>query len=91
MEPKVRNVQAANNNAPKTPTPKQPLTPQQKRCVWAAASSGALAVNAGLNEVGAALTGEVGPFAAIFHGIALGEGIASGGLAIYAAFVCVGQ
>jgi hypothetical protein len=34
---------------------------------------------------------EVSPFSLIFHGIAIVEAIGSGGMAIYAAFVCVGQ
>jgi hypothetical protein len=58
------------------------------KCAAAAASSGALFVTAGLNEVGAGLTGEVTPVAAIFHGIAIGEGIAGGAFGIYAGFVC---
>lgn len=41
-----------------------------------------------MNEGAALLTGEVTPFAAIFHGIAVVETVGSGGMAIYAAFVC---
>jgi hypothetical protein len=79
----------APNNGP-TPAQlhKQQQTQMNKRCAAAAASSGALAVNAGMNEGAALLTGEVTPFAAIFHGIAVVEGIGSGGMAIYAAYVC---
>jgi RHS repeat-associated protein len=67
---------------------KQQQTKLNQRCAAAAAASGALAVNAGMNEGAALLTGEVTPFAAIFHGIAIVEGIGSGGMAIYAAFAC---
>jgi len=49
-------------------------------------ASGALWVTARLNEGAAWLTG-VTPFSAIFHGIALGEGIAAGSLSIYAGYV----
>jgi RHS repeat-associated protein len=85
-------------SAPNSGMPKPPMTPQQQhaqqrtqlnlKCAAATASSGALFVTAGLNEVGAAFTGEVTPVAAIFHGIAIGEGIAGGAFGIYAGFVC---
>jgi PAB1-binding protein PBP1 len=85
-----RPVVAPNNGTPLTPEQlhKQQQTKLNTRCAAASASSAALATNAGLNEVGAALTGEVSPFAAIFHGIALVEGIGAGGVGIYAAFAC---
>jgi hypothetical protein len=76
--------------APLTPEQlhKQQQTQLNTRCAAASASSATLATNAGLNEVGATLSGEVTPFAAIFHGIALVEGIGAGGVGVYAAFAC---
>ena len=71
-------------------TQQQQQQQQQQRhvtmCKWANGSALALGLAAGGNEVGAALSGEVSPVAAIFHGIALGEGFAGGGLAMYAWF-----
>ena len=69
------------------PLRKTKQTQLNQRCA-AAATSGVLAANAGLNEVGAALGGEVTPFAAVFHGIALAEGIGSAGSVVYAAYAC---
>ena len=57
-------------------------------CAAAAITSGGLAVNAGLAEGGALITGEVSPFAAGFHIVALVNGIGSGGFAIYAGVAC---
>ena len=80
----------APNNAPLTPEQlhKQQQTKLNQKCAAATASSAALATTAGLNEGAALLTGEITPFAAIFHGIAVVEGIGAGGVGIYAAFAC---
>lgn len=83
-------VVAPNNGPPLTPEQlhKQQQTKLNTKCAAATASSAALATTAGLNEGAALLTGEITPFAAIFHGIAVVEGIGAGGVGIYAAFAC---
>jgi RHS repeat-associated protein len=86
---KGSNSCAANNGAPQ---PQQRHAQQQellnKKCAAANMASGALWVTAGMNEGAAWLTGGITPFSAFFHGIALGEGIAAGGMSIYAGYVC---
>jgi RHS repeat-associated protein len=81
---------APNNGTPLTPEQlhKQQQTKLNQKCAAATASSAALATTAGMNEGAALLTGEITPFAAIFHGIAVVEGIGAGGVGIYAAFAC---
>jgi hypothetical protein len=72
-------------------SPQQTLTFGQQRCLAAVATTAALGGFAGINEGGAALTGELTPVAAVFHGIAIIETIGAGGMGVYAAFVCIGQ
>jgi hypothetical protein len=88
----MRYCQNVNPTVPvNNPTPQQQKQQKQKanlKCAAATASSGALFVTAGLNEVGAFATGEATPFAMVFHAIAIGEGIAGGAMGIYAGFVC---
>ena len=62
-----------------------------QRCAAATMTSAALATNVTLNEIGAGLSLEATPVAAIFHSIAVINGLGSGGsggFAVYAAFAC---
>jgi hypothetical protein len=72
----------------------QPDQQQQKqqdppdKCSSYVKTGEGLAATAAMNEAGAFFTGEVSPAAAIFHGIAILEGLGSAGLIVYGDVFC---
>ncbi len=66
-------------------------TTHESRCAAAGQITRALGASAAVNLLGSVLTSEAPPISAIFGGIATVEGLASGVMAVYTAYVCFQQ